>query len=173
MNTRLARTVARTAAATAAALATAGAVLVPAGVASAAPAPAPTACAPENVHSTVRPADSSAGHRHYTVVMTADPGTAPCALNGWPHLVGASLGGAPRAFPHAGTYGRHAAPVPFGPGSPAQFDIRVANSAGPAWADTVEFTASGTYEQIPGRFVATGRFGVDADIAVGPVRPVR
>lgn len=162
------RTITRTAAALAVA---AGVALAPAGIANAAPAgtPAPTACSPENVHSTIQQGDSSAGHRHYMVVMTADPGTTPCRLNGWPTTVGASLDGVPRDVPYPGHNDHQASPVVFGPGLPAQFDVQVANTGGPVPADTLEFTASEDYTSIPGRFVATGAFDLGGDIQVSSI----
>ncbi|WP_145982703.1 MULTISPECIES: hypothetical protein [unclassified Pseudonocardia] len=166
------RTITRTAAALAV---TAGLALAPAGVANAAaattpPPPAPTACAPENVQATVRPGVSTGGFSSYTVRLVADPGTAPCRVNGWPHLVAASLAGVPQELPYAGPADGAASPVDFGPGTPVQFDVRV---EGPALvpADTVEFTASEALEPIPGRFVATGRIGIGERMGVTSFYP--
>ncbi|ANY06027.1 hypothetical protein [Pseudonocardia sp. HH130630-07] len=148
--------------------------LAPLGVANAAtpagPPPAPTACAPENVRTTVTPGVSPGEYTSYTFRMTAAPGTAPCALNGWPHPVTASHQGVPVEVPYAGPADGSASPVEFGPGSPVAFDVRVEQSAEPlVAADTVEFTASSTLEQIPGRFVATGDFAVGENMSVTAV----
>lgn len=170
MDTRLARTIARTAATTAAAVATAGAVLVPAGVASADPVidPAPSACRPANTNAVVEPAPSSAGHRHYSVVLTAAPGTANCILQGSPSDVTFSLDGSPRAV-DAVPYGDQTRPVVFGPADPVQFDVQVPSSPGPAQADQVDFTPGAPDGEIPGAFTAYGPIGVDAGIRIGPV----
>jgi hypothetical protein len=174
MDTRLARTIARTIARTAAtavaAVATTGAVLVPAGVASADPVtePAPSACRPANTHGVVQPAPSSAGHRHYAVVLTAAPGTANCILQGSPSDLAFSLNGSPRAV-DAVPYGDQTDPVVFGPADPVQFDIQVPSSAGPAQADEVDLSVNGAGGQIPGTFTAYGPLAVDAGIQVGPV----
>ncbi|GAA4963806.1 hypothetical protein WHI96_19265 [Pseudonocardia tropica] len=175
MTTRLARTIGRTTATTTAALAVAAAaVLVPAGVASAAPAtpagdPAPSACRPANQQATIHPAPGSAGHRHYTVVLSAAPGTSPCLLSGSPSDLVFSLNGSPRASEVAVPYGDQTRAVEFGPGEPVQFDVQVRDSAGPAPANELEFSLHGPGGDVPGGFLARGPIGVDAGIQVGPV----
>ena len=169
MNTRLARTIARTAATGVAALATAGAVLVPAGVANADPVtdPAPSACRPANLRAAVEPAPASAGHSHYSVVLTAAPGTADCTLQGSPSNLVFSLNGSPRAVDTV-PYGDQTRPVEFGPADPVQFDIQVPNSSGPAQANQVDFTPNAPDGEIPGAFTAYGPIGVDGGMQVGP-----
>jgi hypothetical protein len=166
------RTITRTVAALAV---TAGVALAPAGIANAStaatpPPPAPTACAPENVDATVAPAVSTGKSTVYTVRLVAHEGTAPCGLNGWPHPVEAAHDGVPQWLPYVGPGGGSASAVEFGPGSPAAFDIVVQGPDAPQGrADTVEFTASSTFEQIPGRFVATGELGIGPDMWVSSV----
>jgi hypothetical protein len=159
MTTRLARTIGRGAATTTAALAVAAAaVLVPA-----------SACRPANQQATIHPAPGSAGHRHYTVVLSAAPGTSPCLLSGSPSDLVFSLNGSPRASEVAVPYGDQTRAVEFGPGEPVQFDVQVRSSAGPARANELEFSLHGPGGDVPGGFLARGPIGVDAGIQVGPV----
>ncbi|WP_224389322.1 hypothetical protein [Pseudonocardia sp. ICBG1293] len=174
MTTRLARTIGRRAATSTAALAVAAAVLVPAGVAAAAPAtpagdPAPSACRPANQRAVIEPAPASAGHRHYSVVLSAAPGTAPCLLSGSPSDLVFSLNGSPRASEVAVPYGDQTRAVEFGPGEPVAFDVQIRNSAGPATANELQFSLHGPGGDVPGSFLAQGPIGVDAGIQVGPV----
>ena len=160
----------RTTRTAAALLAAAGMALLPAGVASADPVtdPAPSACRPANMNMVTEPAQSSAGHTHYSVVLTAAPGTANCVLQGSPSEVSFSLNGAPRAVDTA-PYGDQTQPVVFGPADPVQFDVQVPNSPGPAQANEVDFTPSAPGGEIPGAFTAYGPLGVDAGVRIGPV----
>ncbi|GAA1396994.1 hypothetical protein GCM10009613_48980 [Pseudonocardia kongjuensis] len=175
MNTRLAhphRTAGTLGRAAAAALLAAGAVLAPAGVANAAPAgpgePAPSSCRPDHVNATVTPAPASAGHRHYTVVLSAAPGTAPCTLAGSPSNPVFSLNGSPRAvtaLPH----GEQSRAVVFGPADPVQFDVQVPDGPGPASANEITMTPYSPDSPFPGPVTAHGPLAVDAGTLVGPV----
>ena len=133
MRTRLARTTVRTAAAATVAVACA---LGSAGAAAAAPSaapgtdPAPSACRGANQTGVVTPGPSSAGHRHYRVVLTAAPGTSPCLLQGSPTGVVFDLNGSPRAVDSA-PYGDQTVPVAIGPGAPVAIDVQVPDSDGP------------------------------------------
>jgi hypothetical protein len=142
-----------------------------AGTADAAPRTgAPTSsCRPGNVVATTTPAPSSAGHRHYAVVLSAAPGTDPCVLAGSPTGLAFSLNGSPRATAPVRAYGDQTHPVVFGPGEPVTFDIQVADSSGPAAANETTFTLRAPGGDIPGTITADGPVGVDAGIAVGPV----
>ncbi|MFP5023085.1 DUF4232 domain-containing protein [Pseudonocardia phyllosphaerae] len=169
MNTRLARTIGRSAAA----LSVAAAALIPAGVAVAdtpapAGAPAPSACRPANQQATVTQSDSSAGHRHYAVTITAGPGTAPCTLKGSPTHVGFSLNGSPRAI-NTVAYGNQDQTAVLAPGHPVTFDVQVQNTPGGATANEVHFTPVEPDGQVPGDFVAHGPLTVDGTPQIGPV----
>lgn len=163
-HTRLARI-------TAAVTAAAAAALVPAGVASAAPAQVPhfTGCTPGKQKALVEATPSTAEVANYTVTIYAAPGSAQCFLSGTPTDFGFSLNGSPRPADVQPT-GEEGAVVPFGDGAPVQFDMHVPNSGGPAKADET------TFRPIPASdvtFTAYGPINVDAGTTAGPITAAR
>ncbi|WP_424216161.1 DUF4232 domain-containing protein (plasmid) [Streptomyces sp. BI20] len=137
----------------------------------AAGASAPSACRPANHRATIVQDQSSAGHIHFRVTLTAPAGYAPCTLAGSPTDArfayrGKAVGTA------AGSYGDQGQAVTFGPGRPVHFDIQVPNLGTTRAADTAEFTLTtpggGT---IPGASGVTGTFRVADGTRIGPVQP--
>ncbi|QNP68221.1 DUF4232 domain-containing protein [Streptomyces roseirectus] len=155
-----------TAAATA--LLTAGAI----GTAQAAPhtSTAPSACRPANHLAKIAQDQSSAGHIHFRVTLTAPRGYAPCTLAGSPTDVRFSDHGTPLAIT-AGRYGDQTASVTFGPGRPVHFDIQVPNFGQTVPADEASFTLRTPDGVIPGTSFAHGTFRVATGTLIGPVQP--
>ena len=133
---------------------------------------APSSCRPANHRGTIRPAEPSAGHRHYTVTLTAAPGYSPCTLAGAPtQVVFFSGGGGPLGVESRSSTQRGEA-VTFGPGHPVHFDVQVPNSPGGARGARMTFTLrtpGGGF--IPGDQDASGAVEVDAGTQIGPVQP--
>ncbi|MET8981910.1 DUF4232 domain-containing protein [Streptomyces sp. NPDC004539] len=142
-----------------------------AGAAQAAPhhAAAPSACRPANHRATIAQDQSSAGHIHFRVTLTAPRGYSPCTLAGSPTDLRFSYRGKPLAIT-AGTYGDQTGAVTFGPGHPVHFDIQVPNFGETVPADEASFTlrtpGGGT---IPGASFADGTFRVATGTLIGPV----
>lgn len=130
---------------------------------------APSACRPANHKATIKPDDSSAGHLHYRVTLTAGSKTSDCKLAGSPSDVkfynGSSLKGVT-----AKPTGEKGQTVRFGPGHPAHFDIQVPNQGGGAPADRATFTLNAPGGTIPGSSEADGAFKVDAGTQIGPIQ---
>ncbi|ALE74980.1 hypothetical protein AD006_01485 [Pseudonocardia sp. EC080610-09] len=152
---------------TAAVTMAAAAALVPAGVASAAPAETPpfTGCTEGNQKAVVEALPSTAEVANYTVTVYAKPGAAQCFLGGTPTDFGFSLNGSPRPADVQPT-GEDGYRVPFGDGAPVTFDIHVPDSGGPAHANET------TFKPIPGSdvtFTAYGPITVDAGMTAGPI----
>ncbi|MHC5907480.1 DUF4232 domain-containing protein [Streptomyces sp. S6] len=155
-----------------AAAATAALTVGAVGAAQAAPlhtAAAPSACRPANHRATIAQDNSSAGHIHFRVTLTAPRGYAPCTLAGSPTDVAFSYRGNPLAVT-AGAYGDQTAAVTFGPGHPVHFDIQVPNFGQTVPADEASFTlrtpGGGT---IPGASFVDGTFRVATGTQIGPV----
>ncbi|MEK2491652.1 DUF4232 domain-containing protein [Kitasatospora purpeofusca] len=131
---------------------------------------APSACRPANHLATIAQDQSSAGHLHFRVTLTAPAGYAACRLAGSPTDVSFSEDG--RTLPlTAGSYGDQTGAVTFGPGRPVHFDIQVRNNGLTSPADEASFTLRGPGGVIPGTSVAEGAFVVSEGTLVGPVRP--
>ncbi|WP_338682394.1 DUF4232 domain-containing protein [Streptomyces acidiscabies] len=141
------------------------------GAAQAAPraAAAPSACRPANHLATIAQDQSSAGHIHFRVTLTAPRGYASCTLAGSPTGVRFSDHGTPLAIT-AGRYGDQTTAVTFGPGHPVHFDIQVPNMGNTVPADEASFTlrtpGGGT---IPGTSFADGTFRVATGTLIGPM----
>ncbi|WP_306316825.1 MULTISPECIES: DUF4232 domain-containing protein [unclassified Streptomyces] len=133
-------------------------------------ASAPSSCRPANHLARITPDDSSAGHSHYRVTLTAAPGYEPCVLAGSPVDVEFSEDGEPNGIA-VGAYGPQDTPVVFGPGHPVHFDIQVPNYLPGVPADEATFTLSAPGGQIPGESGATGPLRVAEGTVVGPVMP--
>ncbi|MFB8241116.1 DUF4232 domain-containing protein [Kitasatospora purpeofusca] len=131
---------------------------------------APSACRPANHLARIAQDQSSAGHLHFRVTLTAPAGYAPCVLAGSPTDLSFSDDG--RTLPvTAGSYGDQTGAVTFGPGRPVHFDIQVRNNGRTSPADEASFTLHGPDGAIPGTSVAEGAFVVSEGTLVGPVRP--
>ncbi|MFF7361914.1 DUF4232 domain-containing protein [Streptomyces sp. NPDC008125] len=130
---------------------------------------APSACRPANHAATITQADSTAGHSHYRVTLTAPRGYEPCELAGSPTGArflnhGADSGVTPRS------YGGQETAVTFGPGHPVHFDIQVPSGGRGLPADEVAFTLQAPGGEIPGTSFAEGAFRVADGTLVGPVQ---
>ncbi|HEY8983966.1 MAG TPA: DUF4232 domain-containing protein [Streptomyces sp.] len=143
-----------------------------AGIAQAAPhhtAAAPSACRPANHRATIAQDNSSAGHIHFRVTLTAPRGYASCTLAGSPTDVAFSYRSTPLAIT-AAPYGDQTTAVTFGPGHPVHFDIQVPNFGETVPADEASFTlrtpGGGT---IPGASFVNGTFRVATGTQIGPV----
>ncbi|WP_328718028.1 DUF4232 domain-containing protein [Streptomyces sp. NBC_00247] len=130
---------------------------------------APSACRPANHTATIAPSDSSAGHRHYRVTLTAPRGYEPCELAGSPTAVRFLDHGSDSGIT-AGTYGDQAGAVTFGPGHPVHFDFQVPNTGPVTSVDEVSFTLQAPGGEIPGASFAEGAFTVADGTLVGPVQ---
>ncbi|RKT83413.1 Protein of unknown function [Saccharopolyspora antimicrobica] len=133
------------------------------------PPPPPSACAPGIFDATVTPSDSSAGHSHYNVTLTAMDASAPCTLNGSPAEVVFYRGEAPLGV-QTEAYGEGRTVV-FGPGQPVHFDIQVRNVPGGTPADRVDFRLPEADGSLSGVSSALGEITVDAGTQVGPIQP--
>ncbi|MFC9653062.1 MULTISPECIES: DUF4232 domain-containing protein [unclassified Streptomyces] len=166
-NRKIAATLAATLAATVL-VGTAGA-----GFAQASPATgrsaAPSACRPANHTAKITDAPGSAGHRHYSVTLTAARGYEPCRLAGSPTDVRFSDHGSDSGIA-AGRYGDQDTVVTFGPGHPVHFDIQVPNSGRGTPANEASFTLQAPGGQIPGTSFAEGTLRVAAGTLIGPVQ---
>ncbi|MGW0858305.1 DUF4232 domain-containing protein [Streptomyces sp. NPDC002690] len=130
---------------------------------------APSACRPANHTATIAPSDSSAGHRHYRVTLTAPRGYEPCELAGSPSDARFLDHGSDSGIT-AGTYGDQGGAVTFGPGHPVHFDIQVPNTGLVTSVDEASFTLRAPGGEIPGASFAEGAFTVAAGTLVGPVQ---
>lgn len=139
----------------------------------ASPAPgggsAPSACRPANHTAEITVADSTAGHRHYRVTLTAPRGYASCELAGSPTDLRFLDHGSDRGIT-AGRYGSRQTVVTFGPGHPAHFDIQVPNNSRGVPADEASFTLRAPGGEIPGTSFAEGTLRVATGTLVGPVQ---
>ncbi|CAN3977930.1 DUF4232 domain-containing protein [Kitasatospora purpeofusca] len=133
-------------------------------------ATAPSACRPANHLAKIAQDQSSAGHLHFRVTLTAPAGYAPCRLAGSPTDVSFSEQGATLPVT-AGSYGDQTGVVTFGPGRPVHFDIQVRNNGRTSPADEASFTLRGPGGAIPGTSVAEGAFVVSEGTLIGPVQP--
>ncbi|MFP5021032.1 hypothetical protein [Pseudonocardia phyllosphaerae] len=167
MQTRLVRTAGRTAVALAVA---ASAALVPAGIASAAPAakPGPSACNAGHQHGTITPRPSTADVANYTVTVYADPGTSTCQVGGSPSHLRFSENGTqvPAEVSPTGVQNR----ITFlGDGMPVQFDVHVPQSGDTKPADTITFTPRNSFNDLPVTFTASGPIQAGPGVTVGPM----
>ncbi|MGW1676505.1 DUF4232 domain-containing protein [Saccharopolyspora sp. NPDC002376] len=128
----------------------------------------PSACADGGFTGTITPADSTAGHTHYKVTLTANDGTSACTLAGSPADLVFFRGEAPLGV-EVQPYGQPE-DVAFGPGAPVHFDIQVPNSDGGAPGDRVTFQLPVHDGSVPGNGTAVGGIAVDAGTQVGPIR---
>ncbi|MDA3627323.1 hypothetical protein OU415_17890 [Saccharopolyspora sp. WRP15-2] len=133
------------------------------------PPPPPSACGISGSSGTIAQADSTAGHTHYRVTLTANEGTSACTLSGWAVEPTFFLGKSPVDV-QPQPYGQPE-DVAFGPGSPVHFDVQVPNSGGADPADRVIFELPELDGPAGTNGWAVGDIAVGAGTQIGPIQP--